>query len=264
MKVFKKAATILAALSLALGMFSIKIDAQAEAKTWYIHYDTGSDAWYASNDKKSWSFADLSLMEEGDNVVIDEGGAATGRQLTLHAPKKIGELVFAGGVSGVIYAPYVQHAYAVTGATGVVNSDVYLAESYQGSTLQVNGNVDTFVGNYDPNDVEKTFFGVTGTVKKANVKWTNNLLDNSLTIYNVQAGKLKTNEWGWVSFEKDTEYSLTPSADQAAAQAATATPGKKLDAVPKTGASELSESIVFFMLAAVFAVGAVVYKKKTV
>ena len=42
MKVFKKAATILAALSLALGMFSIKIDAQAEAKTWYIRYDDGT------------------------------------------------------------------------------------------------------------------------------------------------------------------------------------------------------------------------------
>lgn len=263
MKVFKKAATILAALSLALGVFSMKIDAQAEAKTWYIRYSTSANAWYASADQKSWSFADLSLMEEGDNVVIDASGL-TLPQFTIHAPKKIGELVFASGVSAIVYAPYVQHAYAVTGATGVVNSDVYLAESYQGSTLQVNGNVDTFVGNYDPNDVEKTFFGVTGTVKKANVKWTNNLLNNSLTIYNVQAGKLRTNEWGWVSFEKDTEYSLTPSADAAAAATQAQTPGKKLDAVPKTGASELSESIVFFMLAAVFAVGAVVYKKKTI
>ena len=74
MKVFKKAATILAALSLALGMFSMKIDAQAEAKTWYIRYDDGTSAWYASTDQKNWSYADLSLMEEGDNVVIDASG----------------------------------------------------------------------------------------------------------------------------------------------------------------------------------------------
>ncbi|MBR6003643.1 MAG: hypothetical protein IK068_02865, partial [Lachnospiraceae bacterium] len=134
MKVFKKAATILAALSLALGVFSMKIDAQAEAKTWYIRYSTSANAWYASADQKSWSFADLSLMEEGDNVVIDASGL-TLPQFTIHAPKKIGELVFASGVSAIVYAPYVQHAYAVTGATGVVNSDVYLAESYQGSTL---------------------------------------------------------------------------------------------------------------------------------
>ena len=261
MKVFKKAATILAALSLALGVFSIKIDAHAETKTWYIRFDQPTDSWYASTDQKNWSFADLSLMEEGDNVVIDASGRDL-HQITIYAPKSIGELAFAGKAAAVVYAPYVAHAYACTGATGSVNSTVGLAESYQGSTLQVNGNVDKFVGNYDPTEAEKTFFKVTGTVNQANVKWDKQLLNNELTIYNVKEGKLRTNEWGFVHFEKDTYYSLTPAASTA--QAAQAATGKKLDAVPKTGASELSESIVFFMLAAVFAVGAVVYKKKTI
>lgn len=261
MKVFKKAATILAALSLALGMFSMKIDAQAEAKTWYIRYDDGTSAWYASTDQKNWSYADLSLMEEGDNVVIDASGRDL-PQFTLHAPKKIGELTAGGKASAVVYAPYVNHAYATTGGALSVNAPVGLAEGYQGAAIQVNDNVDRLVGHYDPNGVELTLIGVKGTVNQANVKWDKNLLSNELTIYNVAAGKLKTNEWGYVHFENDTDYSLTPGA--AAATPAANAPAKKLDAVPRTGASELSESIVFFMLAAVFAVGAVVYKKKTV
>ena len=67
-----------------------------------------------------------------------------------------------------------------------------------------------------------------------------------------------------VELPANAKKATATAAPKAAAAPAANAPAKKLDAVPKTGASELSESIVFFMLAAVFAVGAVVYKKKTV
>lgn len=265
MKCFKKVLTLVASLALVAAGFvqapALKAEA-ADVTTWYITYDSSSDAWYGSSDGVNWSYPDLTKFQAGDKLVVNADGKCS-KQITLNCPQTISELAFTGGSNAVVKAPYVTRAYAVNGSTGVVNSDVGTAEAYYTGVLQINGNVDKFIAYYD--DSNKTVFAVTGTVNQANVKWTGDLLSNKTTVYNVKKGKLFTNEWGWVSLEEG-DYSLTPTASTTTTTTTTTdstASGKTLDDVPKTGAeSGISESIIFFSLAAVFAIGAIVYKKK--
>lgn len=254
LKVFLTMALCLA-MVLAFAKTPVKAEA-AEATTWYISYDGGSSDWYISTDKYYWSRIDLTGIKEGDNVVVDADNKCD-KQLVLHIAPSINELAVVGGASVAVNVPHVNHAYSVNGSTTAINCNVSSVDAYHTGVIQVNGNVDKLVAHYD--DSADTMFGVSGTVGQANVKWTKDLLSNNTTVYNVAKGKMVTNQWGWVSLE-DGDYSLTPTA------ATTAAPQKdnkkQLDAVPKTGVAGERESFIFFGLAAVFAIGAVVYKKK--
>lgn len=257
MKHLKVFLTIAISLAMVVAFCQTPVKAQAAgATTWYLTYDVGTGAWYGSTDKVYWSYPDISKMQAGDNLVIDADNANS-VQFIVNAPQSINELAVVGGASVVVNAPYVAHAYSVNGATTAINSNVGLVDAYHTGVIQVNGNVDKIVGHYD--DSAETIFGVSGTVGQANVKWTKDLLSNNTTVYNVAKGKMTTNEWGWVPLEEG-DYSLTPSASTTTTKANTTQ--KQLDSVPKTGVAGMRESFIFFALAAVFAIGAVVYKKK--
>ena len=262
MKNVKRIFAALAGIAMVLALVTVPSVATRaeEAKTWYVTYDTGTGKWYSSNDKQNWSVYDLTKFGAGDSLLIDADGASV-PQLTLRLSQPINELGFVNGASAVVYAPSANHVYSVLGAVGSFNGDVAKVDAYSTGVVQINGNVDTFVANYTSTE-DKCVFGVSGTVRKANVKWTGNLLANDTTVYNVAKGKLVTNQWGTVDL-KEGEYTLDPAAAPApAATAATPAATPQLDKVPKTGAFGVSESLIFFGLATVFAVGAVVYKKK--
>lgn len=263
MKNFKKIMTVIMCLALVFAFMQTPVKAEAaEPVTWTIRYDTGSNMWYGTNSTWNyWTVPDLSSMSAGDNVVIDANGQSL-PQYAIWAPQPIGELAFVGNVNGAVYAPSVQKAYASSGCVGVVFSNVNIAESYPNAALQVQGNVNQVKCYYDY-EGSITSIGVSGTVGQANVKWTGDMISNNTTIYNIPAGKFVTNQYGIVDL-KAGEYSLVPgvAATPATGAGAGSGSGKQLDAVPKTGAAGLSESLIFFGLAAVFAIGAIVYKKK--
>jgi len=243
-------------LAMIVAFCQTPVKAQAAgATTWYITYDKGNSAWYGSTDQVNWSYPGLTNMQPGDNLVIN-GDYGTSQQYIIYAPQNINELAVTGGANVVVNAPYVAHAYSIDGATTVVNCNVGSVDAYCSGVIQINGNVDKFASHYE---YEKaTIYGVSGTVGQANVTWNKNLLNTNDTLYNIKAGKLVANPSGYVILEEG-DYSLTPSA---ATTTKANTTTKQLDAVPKTGVAGVRESFVFFALAAVFALGAVVYKKK--
>jgi len=267
MKNLKKVMTLVMTLALVAGFVQVPVvkAEAAEPTTWYITYDKGTKDWYGSMDNYNWSFPDLTNFKAGDNLIINADGEYLD-QYTVRCPQAINELSIIGGSNVIVYAPYVEHAVSVTSSTGVIHSNVGKVDAYYSGVIQVEGNVGWLVANYTYEENEMVIFGVTGTVDKANCKYTGNLINNTTTIYNVAKGKLVTNDRGFVPLNEG-EYSLVPTgsttvAAPAAGQAAAGSNGKQLDAVPKTGAMGVSESAIFFGLAAVFAIGAVVYKKK--
>ena len=262
MKNVKRIFAALAGIAMVLALVTVPSVATRaeEAKTWYVTYDTGTGKWYSSNDKQTWSVYDLTKFAAGDSIVIDADGQDV-PQLTVVVYQPANEVAFINKASATVTAPSANHVYAVLGAVGVFNGNVTKVDAYGNGVVQINGNVDTFVANYTSTE-EKIMFGVSGTVRQANVKCTGNRLDNKKTIYNVKAGKFYPNASGVVEL-KDDEYTTDPAAAPApAATAATPAATPQLDKVPKTGAFGVSESLIFFGLATVFAVGAVVYKKK--
>ncbi len=258
MKTVRKTIALVTALACVFGLLWAPVRAEAaESKTWYVVYDEGNDRWAASSDNKaSWSDTSLSSFADGDNLVIDGGGF--GKSITLTTDKSIGELAFTGTGACIVYAKKVNHMYAVNGATGIVNADVVNADAYPGNVLQINGNVGTFTGHYE--DGKVTAFAVTGTVDKAQVLSSYMWPNSEAVIYNVAAGKLMTNSAGNVIIEEQY-YSTTATASIVTADSKAQ--GKTLDKVPATGEDfDFSKALIFFMLAGVFAVGAVCYRKK--
>lgn len=270
MKVLKKLvalATTAAVFAACLAVFApAKAEAAETPTKWYVTYDSGSNRWYGSNDGVNWSSDDLTGFKAGDTLVVNADNA-TPTQYEIWVPAAVGELAIVKGANVVIHTSYVDHVYVVGQSIGVVDANVNKAEAYTTGVLQINGNVNEFIAYYESG--QDTIFGVSGTVGKANVKWKGDLLSNTSTIYNVQKGKLVTNNSGWVDLEegkdcsRDASLQTYPVTGGAAAAAKAATSEKQLDKVPKTGFFKvLPESLLFFGLAAVFAVGAVCYRKK--
>ena len=261
MKTLKKVLSLAAALVMlvTLGLAPVKSYA-ADATTWYVRYDVNSGRWFVSTDLTDWKDANLDSLQAGDKVVIDACGEDA-PELILTAYQNIGELAFTSKANAKVTAPYVASVYTLNDAIGVVNANVGTADSYYGTVMQVNGNVEKFTGHYDPDEAVINTFAVTGTVGEANVKFTGNRLSNSTTIYNVAADAFKTDAKGLVNLT-ESQYSLTAPAASATVTAENPASEKVLDSVPNTGSFGVEESMVFFMLSAVFAIGAVVYKKK--
>lgn len=274
MKLFKKIlafAVVLTGVVAGLGIAALPLASYAaETPTkWYLTYDEGTSRWYGSSDGVNWSDDSLSSFKAGDTLIINADNQNQGAQYIVWCPAAIGELAIINKANVVVNASYVDHFYVVGNATGVVNGNVNKAEAYPTGVLQINGDVNEFVANYE--DGKDTAFAVTGTVGKANVKWTGNVLANTTTIYNVAKGKLIPDQYSkHVVLEDGKDCSTDPAAQTypasgsaSAASTEAKAEEKQLDKVPKTGfLNVLPESLLFFALAAVFAVGAVCYRKK--
>lgn len=268
MKKIGKLTALALGLALVAGLLHTPVKAEAATPTtWYVTYDYLTDNYYFTDAPKSnnWSSADGldGAFKEGDTIVVDGDGRNPG-QKSIKVTKTVGELAFSNTANVVVRAPRVNKTYAVVGATGIVNADfVDEANAYPGATLQINGNVGTLVADYskDPTPV----FGVSGTVDVATVK-TQEHYYSPVTVYSIAKGACVVDNLGRIT-AKTSQYSETPGASSAPAATAPAASteasnGKVLDSVPKTGALQISESAIFFLLAAMFALGAVVYKKK--
>ena len=268
----KKLMAVLLGIILVLGVTKSIPTYAADAKTWYVTYDTDSKGWYQSTDKKNWTSLALATFASGDSIVIDASNA-TADQLKLTVYQPVNEVAFINGANAALTAPSVKHAYAIGGSIGVINGNVESVDAYHTGIIQVNGNVGSFTAHYSDDSNVNTVFAVTGTVDKANVKSSKDLLSNTTTLYNIAAGKLVTNDQGYVTL-KDGEYSLTPSGTAAAETAAASTTTtqtastttsseKVLDDVPKTGDSyDIKAALAFFTIAATCVIIAVVYDKK--
>jgi hypothetical protein len=264
---YRKLMAVLLGIILVLGAAKSVPAYAAEAKTWYVTYDVNTSGWYESTDKVNWSSASLSKFAAGDSIVID-ACSATSDQLKLTAYQAVNEVAFINGANAVLTAPSVKHAYAISGATGVINADVESVDAYYTGIIQVNGNVGSFTAHYSDDSNVNTVFAVTGTVDKANVKSTKDLLSNNTTLYNIAKGKLVTNDQGYVAL-KDGEYSLTASESASASETGltanliSPSSEKVLDDVPKTGDSyDIKAALAFFTIAATCVIGALIYEKK--
>lgn len=261
MKNFKRVLAFLMAVVFCFALtMTQKVEASAEEKhsIWTVMYsgtqyalknDTMSD-WVSSFDFMN------TYMKDGDSIVINANNDASAPVVQFELTKKVGDLVALNGAYVLFTGPYVERAYVAEYGTLVVNGDVGSAEVSRRHVLQISGNVDTFVAHYESSGTDYPVFAVTGTVKKANVNYTGDRHSAATTLYNIAKGKLVSNEKGVVSL-KEGEYSLTPQAETPKKET-----GKQLDKVPATGAREISESFLFFMLSAAFALGAVICKKK--
>lgn len=257
-------------MAVVLGTMVFPVDARAAATKWYVTYDEGKNDYFFTNAPATGNWSNASeldkVFKEGDTIVVSGEGKGMNIQDTIAVTKTIGELAITGNASMVVEAPRVNLAYSVVGSAAVLNVPfVDNAAVYPGAIMQVNGSVGKFVVDYtNESSGNHPAFGVTGTVDEALVKYEKSLLTPG-TIYNVAKGKFTSTSEGACEAES-SDYSLVPGGSSApAVQAPAAAPApeqKQLDAVPKTGNFQLSESFVFFLLAAVFAIGAVAFKKK--
>ena len=262
MKNLKKMLSLAVTLAVVFCALNVPVKANAaESKTWYVTYDAANARWAASADnKKTWSSADLASFAAGDSIVIDADGVVVEQITSFTVYQNVKEIAFTGKALAAVTAPYVEHVYSVNGSTGVVNGNVGSVDAYAGAVVQVNGNVNTFTAHYE-NGIPK--FAVTGTVGTAYVKWNKNWLGTDVPAYNVVAGKFISDEDGAVRLEAGQYTETAPAAPQAPATEQKAPEsGKVLDSVPKTGFVGLSETLIFLLIAAVFAGGALAYKKR--
>lgn len=261
MKTFKRIfAIVLSAVMIVTlsGMKDLKAYAD-EAVTWTVYYDEVSGKYVVNSGRLGYWSEGLSfieeLMVEGDNIIVDTHGVANPPMVTISVSKRVGQAVASNGANAYIKAPAIDLAYVANGGTLIAEASVVsLAEVYPGQVVQIMGNVNKFVAHYKDGGSTYPKFGVTGTAKEAYVNYTGNIHSADSPIYNVVANVLNSDENGKVSL-KEGQYSLTLKAEEPAKK-------KQLDAVPKTGDVAIPESLVFLMLAAVFAVGAVAFKKK--
>lgn len=272
MKKIMKLAALAMSLALVLGLSWTPIKAEAAATVWYVTYDDGADDYFFTDAPATGNWANAhgldKYLKDGDTIIVSGDGKADGKQFTLNFSKTIGELAVSNSASVIVNAPRVNKVYSVVNSSAVINASyVDEADAYPGGILQVNGNVGKFVVDYSTESTgNHPQFGCSGTVDVAVVKYEKSLLTAG-TIYSVAKGKFTSDEDGVCEAESG-EYSLTPGASTAPAAApstnlsATPQAGKQLDAVPKTGAVQFSESIVFFLLAAAFAIGAFAMRKK--
>lgn len=262
MKTFKKIfAIVLSAVMIVTlsGMNEVKAYADG-AVTWNVNYNNVSGKYVVYSTRLGYWSEGLSfieeLMKDGDNIVVDAQDFSDAPMVTISVSKRIGQAVAGKGACAYFKAPAVDSAYVANGGTIIVESpEVKLAEVYPGHVVQIIGNVDKFVAHYKNGGPTYPRFGVSGTAKEAYVNYTGSIYSADKPIYNVAANTLNSDEYGRVNL-KENQYSLTPKAEEQPVQK------KQLDAVPKTGDVAIPESLVFLMLAAVFAVGAVAFKKK--
>ena len=266
----KKISSLLAcamSFAIVLGTLVFPVNARAAATTWYVKYDEGKNDYFFSDAPDTGNWANASELDryfkEGDTIIVDGVGKGANLQDKVSVSKTIGELAVIGCANIIVEAPRATKAYSVVGSTAVLNIPfVDNAAAYPGAVIQVNGSVGKFTVDYNGDaSGNHPAFGVTGTVDEASVKYEKSLLVPG-TIYSIVKGKFVSDDDGVCKVEAG-EYSLTPGGSSAPAAAPSATPAtKQLDAVPKTGNLQLSESFVFFLLAAVFAIGAVAIRKK--
>lgn len=271
MKKFMKLAAMAMTLAMVLGLSFPSLKAQAAATTWYVTYDSGKNDYFFTDAPATNNWAGASTLDryinDGDIVIISGDGCGSGKQYTLNISKTIGELAISNYANVIVNAPRVNKVYSVVNSVGVVNAAyVDNAAAYSGSALQINGNVGNFTADYsgEGSGVHPAF-GCSGTVDVAVAKYEKSLLAPG-TFYSVAKGKFVSNDDGVCKVESG-EYSLTPGASSAPAATPATAPaapasGKVLDSVPKTGATQLSECLIFFMLATVFAIGAFAARKK--
>lgn len=238
--------------------------------TWYLTNAGGQ--WFASNNTINYWTGDTGMiareMKDGDNIVVNADNV-TSDLVKLEVDKKIGDLVSMNGATASVTAPYAEKVY-VAGKNSTLIATVGTAnyvDVYPEQTIQVIGNVNNFTAHYTRGVAEYPHFGVTGTVAHANVNYTGNWASVYDDIYGIPAGVFNSNAEGGVTLTME-QFSYTPTAAPATqAPAGSKTDSQKqLDKVPQTGAFASTETIVFLMMAAVFAVAAlsvrVVVKKR--
>lgn len=261
-KVFALAMSVVTVIAMTLVPKVYANAEESDVTTWYVTFS--GTRYYVSNNKRNWWTEGLnavdSEMKDGDHIIVNGDNACGDIAVEITVTKKVGDLCVTNGGNGIVYAPYAENVYVA--GSGVLVAHVDTANKvdiYPEQTLQIIGNVNTFEAHYDSQRTAPKF-GVSGTVKKGTLKYRNDSSESYFgTIYDIAAGKCKGDANGIALIEKG-QYSSTPSTTPAAK------PGnngkKELDSVPNTGAREISESFIFFALAAAFALGAVICKKK--
>lgn len=245
------------------------LSAHAEDPTvWTVTYNSTDGKWYAASPRLGyWTGADIinSNGRDGDHIVFDAVNNVLPIQEFSFA-FNFGDVVATNGAFISLTCSSANKVYvAGTGSTLIVSApQVNNLEVYPGQVIQVIGNVTNVLAHYGY-DGTYPRFGVTGTVARANVNHNGNNESANTPIFGLAAGLCTSNDTGVVSLNA-SQYSLTPVASPVGSTPAAATQkpatGKTLDAVPKTGSNGVQESVVFFMLAAVFAIGALAMKKK--
>ena len=262
MKTLKKLTTVLLGVAFlcALVLTPAMVSRADGPVTWYLTYNGGE--WFASSNQMNyWTGKDYVALniKDGDNLVINGDNQSTGL-FSYKVDKKINELAVTGGASASIEAPYVERAYdAGKGNTLIVTAPtVNIVEIYPAQTIQVIGNVVTFIAHYEYNTGEYPVFGVTGTVTAANVAY-NGVIENShQTIYGIGSGLFNSSNTGMLTLAEG-QYSKTPvAAPQTGTDNKAADSSKKqLDKVPQTGLEVSQETVIFAVLALIFASAAV-------
>ncbi|MBR6307721.1 MAG: hypothetical protein IKR39_03850 [Lachnospiraceae bacterium] len=261
MKLLKKLTTMILGAALLCTMVMVpKIEAHADGPvTWYITYNGGK--WFGSNNTINW-WTDAGIvasgMKDGDHIVVNADNQ-TSELFSLTVDKRIGDLVATNGAVCNITAPYAERVY-VAGKGSTLIATVGLAnnvEVWPGQTIQVVGDVTNFLAHYDYSGPEYPIFGVSGSVKAANVNYTGSVDSSFHTIYGIAPGLFTSNNNGIVTL-KEGQFSLVPvETPVTGTTTQNSTPAKKqLDKVPQTGAFASKETIAFLMLAAVFGAAA--------
>ena len=262
MKMLKKLSTLILGVALLCALvLTPEIKSRADGPvTWYLTYSGGT--WYgSSNQMNYWTSDDVvrNNIKDGDNLVINGDNASSGfYEYTVD--KKLNELAVAGAANANVTAPYVERTY-VAGKNGVLvlnAQTVNKVEIHPAQTIQINGNVINFEAHYEYNTGNYPVFAVTGTVTAANVAYDGKIENSHHTIYGIGAGLLKSDGQGFVNFKEGqffTSPTEPPKAD--ATENAAESSKKQLDKVPQTGLEVSQETIIFAVLALVFASAAV-------
>lgn len=269
MKMLKKLSTLIlgAALVCAL-VLTPEIKSRADGPvTYYITCEGGE--WYSSSNVVDYwvtgtGYATTNI-KDGDHLVVNGNNCSSGL-LMVKVDKKLGDYAVTGGAMAHVEAPYVNRAYvAGKGSTLIVTANtVENVEIYPAQVIQVNGNVVNFLAHYDYNTGESPVFAVTGTVTAANVAYGGKIENSHKTIYGIAAGLFKSNNEGFVTlsdgqyFTSPTEPPKAGTADQTGtANKAADSSKKQLDKVPQTGLEVSQETVIFAVLALIFASAAV-------
>lgn len=263
MKMLKKLSTLILGVAFLCAMvLTPGMESHAEdPTTFYVTYNGGQ--WFASSSKVDYWSSGLDFvstnMQDGDHIVVNGSDASTDLVM-LKVDKKVGDLVATGGAAASVEAPYVNRAYvAGKGATLIVTAPtVNIVEIYPKQTIQVIGNANTVIAHYVYNTNEYPVFAVTGTVNAANVAYGGKIENANSTIYGIGAGLLKSDGNGMVTL-KEGEFSTSPTAPPQAGTTDKAADSskKQLDKVPQTGLEVSQETIIFAVLALIFASAAV-------
>lgn len=263
MKMLKKLSTLMLSVALLCALvLTPEMKSRADGPvTYYLTCEGGQ--WFGSDNTINYWVTGTGhvtgSIKDGDHLVINGNNCSTGL-FTVAVDKKLGDLAVTGGVSASVEAPYVNRAYvAGKGSTLIVTSPlIENVEIYPKQTIQVIGNVVNIVAHYDYGTGEYPVFAVTGTVKAANVAYNGKIENSYSTIYGIAEGLLKSDGNGMVTF-KEGEFFTSPTEPPKSGTTAQAPDSskKQLDKVPQTGLEVSQETIIFAVLALIFASAAV-------